>query len=49
MLDNNPVIVEFVSTISRINGGRAVICRPGELGQIIMVEEIRRRQRWAAP
>jgi len=45
MLDSNPVLVEFVRAISKINGGRAVICQPGELGQIVMVEEIRRRQK----
>ncbi len=44
MLDSNPVLVEFVRAISKINGGRAVICQPGELGRIVMVEEIRRRQ-----
>lgn len=45
MLDNNPVLVEFVREMARINGGRAVICRPGELGEVILVEEIKRRQR----
>lgn len=45
MLDNNPVLVEFVREISRINGGRAVICLPGELGELIMVEEIKRRRK----
>ncbi|MFC1823215.1 VWA domain-containing protein [Thermodesulfobacteriota bacterium] len=43
MLDNNPVLVEFTREISRINGGRAVICLPGELGKLVFVEEIKRR------
>jgi len=45
MLDNNPVLVEFIREVSRINGGRAVVCVPGELGQLILLEEIKRRQR----
>ncbi len=45
MLDNNPVLVEFVREISRINGGRAVVCMPGELGELIFLEEIKRRQK----
>ena len=45
MLDNNPVLVEFIREVSRLNGGRAVICRPGELGELILVEEIKRRER----
>jgi uncharacterized protein with von Willebrand factor type A (vWA) domain len=45
MLDNNPVLVEFVREMSRINGGRAVVCMPGELGELIMLEEIKRRKR----
>ena len=45
MLDNNPVLVEFVREMSRINGGRAVVCMPGELGELIMLEEIKRRER----
>jgi uncharacterized protein with von Willebrand factor type A (vWA) domain len=44
MLDDNPVLVEFVREISRINGGRAVICKPGDLGNLILIEEIKRRQ-----
>jgi Ca-activated chloride channel family protein len=43
MLDDNPVLVEFTRTISRINGGRAVICIPGDLGKLIFKEEIKRR------
>jgi uncharacterized protein with von Willebrand factor type A (vWA) domain len=43
MLDNNPVLVEFTHAISKINGGRAVMCVPGKLGELILVEEIRRR------
>jgi uncharacterized protein with von Willebrand factor type A (vWA) domain len=43
MLDNNPVLVEFTHAISKINGGRAVMCVPGELGELIRVEEIKRR------
>lgn len=45
MLDSNPTLVEFVREISRINGGRAVICRPGELGELILLEEVKRRER----
>ena len=45
MLDNNPVLVEFIREVSRLNGGRAVICRPGELGELILVEEIKRREK----
>jgi uncharacterized protein with von Willebrand factor type A (vWA) domain len=43
MLDDNPVLVEFTRTISKINGGRAVICIPGELGKLVFKEEIKRR------
>jgi len=45
MLDNNPVLVEFVREISRINRGRAVICMPGDLGELIFLEEIKRREK----
>lgn len=45
MLDNNPVLVEFIREVSRLNGGRAVICQPGELGELILVEEIKRREK----
>lgn len=43
MLDDNPVLVEFTHTIAKINRGRAVMCVPGELGDLILVEEIKRR------
>jgi uncharacterized protein with von Willebrand factor type A (vWA) domain len=43
MLDDNPVLVEFTREISKINGGRAVMCVPGKLGELILVEEIKRR------
>jgi len=43
MLDNNPVLVEFTRAISKINGGRAVMCVPGKLGELILIEEIKRR------
>jgi len=45
MLDSSPVLVEFVREISRINGGRAVICLPDDLGEFILLEEIKRRER----
>lgn len=45
MLDSNPVLVEFIRELSRINGGRAVICMPNELGEVIMLEEIKRREK----
>ena len=44
MLDDNPVLVEFTREISRINGGRAVICIPGDLGKLVFKEEIKRRK-----
>ena len=43
MLDNNPVLVEFTHTIARINRGRAVMCLPNELGELVLVEEVKRR------
>ena len=43
MLDNNPVLVEFTREISKINRGRAVMCVPGKLGELMLVEEIKRR------
>jgi uncharacterized protein with von Willebrand factor type A (vWA) domain len=45
MLDSSPVLVEFIREISRINGGRAVICMPDDLGDLILFEEIKRRER----
>jgi len=43
MLDNNPVLVEFTHAIARINRGRAVMCLPNELGELVLVEEVKRR------
>ncbi|MBW1709578.1 MAG: VWA domain-containing protein [Deltaproteobacteria bacterium] len=43
MLDDNPVLVEFIRQISKINGGRAIICVPDSLGELVFVEEIKRR------
>lgn len=43
MLDDNPVLVEYAHQIARINKGRAVLCMPGKLGELILVEEIKRR------
>ncbi|MBW1813953.1 MAG: hypothetical protein JRJ39_14305 [Deltaproteobacteria bacterium] len=43
MLDDNPVLIEFTKQIAKINKGRAVMCRPGELGELIIVEEVKRR------
>lgn len=45
MLDSSPVLVEFIREISRINGGRAVICLPDDLGDLILQEEIKRREK----
>ncbi|MEE9557290.1 MAG: VWA domain-containing protein [Candidatus Adiutricales bacterium] len=45
MLSDNPVLVEFIRQISKINGGRAVVCIPGKVGELVMVEEIKRRER----
>jgi uncharacterized protein with von Willebrand factor type A (vWA) domain len=43
MLDDNPVLVEFTNQIRKINKGRAVLCAPSELGELIVVQEINRR------
>jgi uncharacterized protein with von Willebrand factor type A (vWA) domain len=43
MLDSNPVLVEFTHHIAHINKGRAVLCMPGKLGELVLVEEIKRR------
>lgn len=43
MLSDDPPLVEFTREISKINGGRAVICVPDDLGQLVLVEEIKRR------
>jgi len=43
MLDDNPVLVEFTRQISKINGGRAVMCMPNELGQLVVLQEVKRR------
>jgi len=43
MLSDNPVLVEFTRVITKINQGRAVMCVPGELGELVLVEEIKRR------
>ncbi|MEE8398367.1 MAG: VWA domain-containing protein [Desulfobacterales bacterium] len=43
MLDDNPVLVEFTKQITKINRGRAVMCLPGELGELVVVQEIKRR------
>jgi len=45
MLDDNPVLVEFTHQITKINGGRSVLCVPGELGELVMIQEIKRRSR----
>jgi uncharacterized protein with von Willebrand factor type A (vWA) domain len=43
MLDDNPVLIEFTKQIAKINRGRAVMCLPGELGELIIIEEVKRR------
>ena len=43
MLNNNPVLVEFTHTMAKINRGRAVMCMPDDLGNLVFVEEIKRR------
>jgi uncharacterized protein with von Willebrand factor type A (vWA) domain len=43
MLDDNPVLIEFTHAIAKINRGRAVMCRPNDLGELVLVEEIKRR------
>jgi len=43
MLDDNPVLIEYTHQIARINKGRAVLCVPGKLGELIFIEEIKRR------
>ncbi|MBW2061779.1 MAG: VWA domain-containing protein [Deltaproteobacteria bacterium] len=45
MLDDKPALVEFIRQITRINGGRAIICVPDELGELVMIEEINKRGR----
>jgi uncharacterized protein with von Willebrand factor type A (vWA) domain len=45
MLDSSPVLVEFIREISNINGGRAVICMPDDLGELVLLEEIKRREK----
>ncbi|MFC1533145.1 VWA domain-containing protein [Thermodesulfobacteriota bacterium] len=44
MLDDNPVLVEFTREIARVNGGRAVICVPDDLGKLVFTDEIKRRK-----
>jgi len=43
MLDDNPVLIEFTNQITRINKGRAVLCVPSELGELVVVQEVNRR------
>ena len=43
MLDDNPVLVEFTRQIARINRGKAVLCLPGDLGRLVIIEEVKRR------
>jgi uncharacterized protein with von Willebrand factor type A (vWA) domain len=43
MLDDNPVLIEFTNQITKINKGRSVLCVPGELGELIVVQEVNRR------
>jgi len=43
MLTDNPVLVEFTKQITKINRGRAVMCLPGELGKLVVLQEVKRR------
>lgn len=43
MLSDEPVLVEFTHQVTKINGGRSVYCVPGELGQVVLIQEIKRR------
>lgn len=43
MLDDSPVLVEFTRQITKINGGKAVLCLPDQLGKLVLIEEIKRR------
>jgi len=43
MLNDDPVLMEFTKQISKINGGRAIMCLPNELGQLVVVQEVKRR------
>ena len=43
MLSDNPVLVEFTNQVAKINRGRAVMCLPGELGQLVVLQEVKRR------
>jgi len=43
MLDDNPVLIEFTNQMTKINKGRAVMCTPGKLGELVVVQEVNRR------
>ncbi len=43
MLSDDPVLIEFTNQMTKINKGRAVMCVPGELGELIVVQEVNRR------
>ncbi|NQU62963.1 MAG: VWA domain-containing protein [SAR324 cluster bacterium] len=45
LLDQNPALVEFGREVAKINRGRAVLCIPDELGKLMFLEEVKRRNR----
>jgi uncharacterized protein with von Willebrand factor type A (vWA) domain len=45
MLDDSPVLKEFVDALTRINRGRAFYTRPERLGEYLLVDYVSRRRR----
>ncbi len=45
MLDDSPVLKEFVDALTRINRGRAFYTRPERLGEYLLVDYVTRRRR----
>jgi uncharacterized protein with von Willebrand factor type A (vWA) domain len=45
MLTEDPVLVDFVETFTRVNHGRAYFSRPDRLGSFVLVDYIRNRRR----
>jgi len=45
MLDDSPVLREFVDEMTRINRGRAFYTRPDRLGEYLLVDYVTRKRR----
>jgi uncharacterized protein with von Willebrand factor type A (vWA) domain len=45
MLDDSPVLKEFVDALTRINHGRAFYTRPERLGEYLLVDYVQRRRK----